>query len=561
MPLRDADTLGQTVSTWKLGPPIVTYWNAGDKLTLTDEIARRAVAGGYNLVWVTDLSQLAIAQQYGLRTQLINQALLTTSSLDNPTKLAQLNALIDRYKTSSAAYTYFVTDEPNAKAFADCARLVAHIRQRDPGHLAYINLLPFSCTAEELGTLGDTTAAYNAYLSQYVNTVQPSLLSYDHYQFLTTGDSNGYLKNLAVVGEASRQAGVPFMNIVQACGWKSGLTFRVPTGNEMRYLVYTTLAYGAQGISYYYYDTGVTNSGGLINPDGVPTAIYTAIAAAQPRIRGDCHGASTVAISRSISRRDDAAGDYAAGQQRPVPSRSARALDAVQGAGTGERNSTWDCSVPPARTMSRANQRTCWSSISITRRAILERSSAPGSWKSSMWPTAVGWRWRAAMPRCNCLPAAGNCCDCRDRRRRSSRFLSWNMLARRTHRTHNPFGPAVFSHPLPLIIRNHKACVTGTKRNYEDKTIRWMDNGSGFDVVRDGRRGERLKQKESRFMPALTFQRSSQFVLSFAALLLMSGAVLAQPNSTTAQSRRLMQRSNGCMARFRRFRLTGSCPR
>ena len=35
-------------------------------------------------------------------------------------------------------------------------------------------------------------------------------------------------------------------------------------------------------------------------------------------------------------------------------------------------------------------------------------------------------------------------------------------------------------------------------------------------------------------MPALTFQRSSQFVLSFAALLLMSGAVLAQPNSTTS---------------------------
>ncbi len=34
-------------------------------------------------------------------------------------------------------------------------------------------------------------------------------------------------------------------------------------------------------------------------------------------------------------------------------------------------------------------------------------------------------------------------------------------------------------------------------------------------------------------MPALTFQRRSQFVLSFAAMLFMSGAVLAQPNSTT----------------------------
>jgi len=39
------------------------------------------------------------------------------------------------------------------------------------------------------------------------------------------------------------------MNIGQACTWDAKL-MRVPTDNEMRYLVYTTLAYGAQGISY-----------------------------------------------------------------------------------------------------------------------------------------------------------------------------------------------------------------------------------------------------------------------------------------------------------------------
>ena len=51
--------------------------------------------------------------------------------------------------------------------------------------------------------------------------------------------------------EASLYAQVPFMNIVQACSWTPNM--RIPTGEEMRWLTYTSLAYGAQGISHYVY--------------------------------------------------------------------------------------------------------------------------------------------------------------------------------------------------------------------------------------------------------------------------------------------------------------------
>ena len=51
---------------------------------------------------------------------------------------------------------------------------------------------------------------------------------------------------------------------------------RVPTGDEMRYLVYTTLAYGAQGISYYIYTCG-GHKGGIANADGAPTPLYHAL--------------------------------------------------------------------------------------------------------------------------------------------------------------------------------------------------------------------------------------------------------------------------------------------
>ena len=48
------------------------------------------------------------------------------------------------------------------------------------------------------------------------------------------------------------------------------------TGDEMRYLVYTTLAYGAQGISYYVY-CHPGHTGGISQPDGTPTPIYHAL--------------------------------------------------------------------------------------------------------------------------------------------------------------------------------------------------------------------------------------------------------------------------------------------
>jgi hypothetical protein len=51
---------------------------------------------------------------------------------------------------------------------------------------------------------------------------------------------------------------------------------RVPRPDEMRYLVYTTLAYGAQGISYYVY-SHPGHTGGIALADGTPTPLYHAL--------------------------------------------------------------------------------------------------------------------------------------------------------------------------------------------------------------------------------------------------------------------------------------------
>jgi len=92
--------------------------------------------------------------------------------------------------------------------------------------------------------------AYKEHLRRYVEHVKPSLISYDHCRFRLKGDSKQYFLNLAMIRRAAMEAGVLFLNIVQACTWAPDV-MRVPNPDELRYLVYSTLAYGAQGIGYY----------------------------------------------------------------------------------------------------------------------------------------------------------------------------------------------------------------------------------------------------------------------------------------------------------------------
>jgi hypothetical protein len=256
-------------ASWKVGTPIVTYW-AGP--ALTDGVARQMAEGGWNLVWCGE-KELDVAQRHGLRGQL-QDGLLTPASLDNPQQRAKLDALIARVRHHPALYSYFITDEPSIAAFPALGRLVSYLRQRDPAHLAYINLFPTYATNEQLGNKGDTIAAYKDHLRQYVDVVKPSLISYDHYQFALNGDNPDYFLNLAMVRRAALDARLPFLNIVQACTWTPSM--RVPGPDELRYLLNTTLAYGGQGISYYVYCTP-GHTGGIARADGTLTPLYHAL--------------------------------------------------------------------------------------------------------------------------------------------------------------------------------------------------------------------------------------------------------------------------------------------
>jgi hypothetical protein len=258
-------------STWKIGTPIVAYW-AGPPMT--DTTAQQMAEGGWNLVWCTSEQELDTAQRHELRGLLTN-GLLTPATLGDPESRAKLDELIARVSKHPAMYAYHLIDEPNASQFPALGRLVAYLRERDPAHLAYINLFPTYANNAQLGTSGAVAAAYNEHLRLYVEQVRPALISYDHYQFALKGDNDQYFLNLALVRRAAQEAGVPFLNIVQACTWAPQV-MRIPNANELRYLVFTTLAYGAQAISYYVY-AHPGHEGSIANLDGTPGPLYHAL--------------------------------------------------------------------------------------------------------------------------------------------------------------------------------------------------------------------------------------------------------------------------------------------
>jgi hypothetical protein len=255
------------LADWTVGTPIVTYWGG-----YAEYDGQQAADGGYNLIQARTIAEVQQAADHGLRATLRHNYHLDLATWDHPAKIGGLNALIDQFKAMPNAYAYHIVDEPSAANFERIAGLVAHLKARDPARMAYVNLFPTYASNGQLGTNG-----YSEYLNTFVNTVQPDLISYDHYQFLTQGDRPDYFQNMAMVRTVAQTARVPFLNIVQAVAWEPGV-FERPTPNQLGYLVNTTLAYGAQGISYFNDrpQAAYPESGGLF-VNGVPTDIYHAL--------------------------------------------------------------------------------------------------------------------------------------------------------------------------------------------------------------------------------------------------------------------------------------------
>lgn len=175
------------------------------------------------------------------------------NNVDEAKARKNVASLVAKVGRHPAVYGYYLRDEPNAAMFPGLAKVANLIRELSPGKWPYINLFPDYANADQLGTLN-----YAEHLERFIATCHPAILSYDNYSLLDDGSvRQSYWSNLEAVRAASKRHHLEFWNIVLAT---AHFSYRELNAADFRFQVYTTLAYGGRGLSYFTYFTPTTGN-------------------------------------------------------------------------------------------------------------------------------------------------------------------------------------------------------------------------------------------------------------------------------------------------------------
>ena len=118
-----------------------------------------------------------------------------------------------------------------------------------------INLNPIHVTF----TTGQT---YAEYIDRYIEIIAPytGYISYDCYPFMSNGTENYikdlYYRNMELVATKAKEADIEFRGFVQSCGDFTGMR-QLNNINDLRWEIYSCLAFGMRQIAYYQYSSGV----------------------------------------------------------------------------------------------------------------------------------------------------------------------------------------------------------------------------------------------------------------------------------------------------------------
>ncbi len=183
------------------------------------------------------------------------------------------NFLPDEFPVSPAVWGYLVKDEPPVSEFPKWKKVVEEIHKARPGRLAYINLYPNYASEKTLGA-----EAYEVYVRKFLEEVDVGVLSMDHYPWMFPDGTNGceaYCENLATVRKYSLQKGIPFWNFFNTMPF---YTLHDPTESQIRWQIYTSLAYGSKGVMYFCYQSPhgreYEKGGAILNLEGRKTRHY-----------------------------------------------------------------------------------------------------------------------------------------------------------------------------------------------------------------------------------------------------------------------------------------------
>ena len=271
------------IGVWVPPPPHLIETRADIRMRY-----KQIADAGINMVWGNHWNLYAIPNRlttildacYEFGIGFLPYLGVSRSGVFTESELSSHLQRVNEYKDHPAVLGFAMIDEPSASLFDRLAVVRREVDAILPeGKYSVANLFPTYATTSQLGS-----PDYETHVEEYMQKVQPQILSFDNYPLIASSDVNDrkhrdryFISNLITIRNASIKYSVPFWGFIQAIGYYG---MREPTLDEYRWLCNAHIAFGAKGFSYFLYSaigpTGgpesFTNS--MLTWDGRTTYLY-----------------------------------------------------------------------------------------------------------------------------------------------------------------------------------------------------------------------------------------------------------------------------------------------
>jgi hypothetical protein len=147
-----------------------------------------------------------------------------------------------------ASFGFHILDEPSTAEFQSVCDGVKTTKAAAPALHPFVNLLPWYPGVNTRVGFDN----WQTYLDEFLKQSGAEFLCYDCYSQMNPEKSGWpmYFKNLNEFREAAQRNGVPFWTTILSVGH---FHYRCPSEDDIRWQFNTAVAYGAQGILYFFF--------------------------------------------------------------------------------------------------------------------------------------------------------------------------------------------------------------------------------------------------------------------------------------------------------------------
>ena len=245
-------------------PFMVTYWCGPSKKETTLERYKELADCGFNVafaaidnLWEKSSQEqdehnkkvLDLCQQVGMKAFIWDGRILgvgkwdeapTAATIPQITKV--LDEMIARHSSHPAFLGFIMGDEMGDKVHQKLGFVNQYLMKKDPKHVPYYNNLP---------NYASSPVVHEKETAAYLKIVKPAFYSWDAYwQLHEDNEGRYYFDNLEVVRRQCLKAKTPYNQII--CSIEH-MGYRRCSEGDLRWQVWTSLAYGSRGITYFTY--------------------------------------------------------------------------------------------------------------------------------------------------------------------------------------------------------------------------------------------------------------------------------------------------------------------